>query len=326
MTAAEKRAKVAAQAKPAIGRNIYSQNAAKRECVFAKYKDGRYYSDCSSFVRWLYRMAGIIKNIGGNTVGIIRNKAAVTVDCAIRKGVPTDINALRVGDLLLFAGSDASRAYAEFVGHVEMIYAINPKTGVVTLIGHGSGHPSTKNMVTYCKSRQAAKAATKRGNRGLIRVVRFIADDMAAEPAPERAALAVGDDGDDVRAMQQALLAQGYTLPKYGADGEYGDETAAAVAAFQLDKALPVTGQAGEVTLARILAQETAPGAGEVLVIASVSANVRKGPGTDSTILGAVKRGERLTRTGEDTEGWFGVRYKDRDGWISAKMAEVMDG
>ncbi len=324
MTAAEKRVKVAEQAKPIIGRNIYSQDPVKRECVFVPYKNGLYYGDCSSTVRKLYQRAGVgLNNIGGNTVGIILNKAGVEIECGIKNGVPTDNGALRVGDLLLFAGVDSSRAYARFVGHVEMVESIKGST--VTLVGHGSGHPSRKNMNTYCRSRQAQKTKTARGNKGLICVKRFIPDDLAAEPAPERAALTMGMEGDDVRAMQQALLAQGYKLPEWGADGQYGDETQKAVAAFQKAKGMPITGQADEATLSRILAQETAPGAGEVLVIAAVTANIRKGPGTNNKSLGTAKRGEKMPRTGDDSEGWFGVRYKDQNAWISARMAEVVD-
>lgn len=322
MTAKEKRELVVAQAKPAIGRNGYSQNAVKRECVFTPYKNGKYYSDCSSFVRHLYRKAGLIANIGGNTVGIYQNKAAETVDCNIKNGIPTHTGKLRVGDLLLFAGTDKSRAYAGYVGHVEMVYKISGTT--VTLIGHGSGTPRTIEMMRYCRSRQAAKTSTARGNRGLIKAVRFIADDMEYAPPPLRVALSVGDKGDDVRAMQKALLAQGYKLPKYGADGDYGPETQKAVAAFQKAVGLPATGRGDPATLARIMAQETAPGAGEVLVIASKSANVRSGPGLLKKSLGVVKRGERLTRTGEDSEGWFGVEYAGRRAYISAKMAEAV--
>lgn len=323
MTAKEKRQLVIAQAKPALGRNIYSQNAAKRECVFTPYANGKYYSDCSSFVRHLYRKAGIVANIGGNTVGIYQNKAAEMVECGIKNGVPTQTAKLRVGDLLLFAGTDKSRAYAGYVGHVEMIYKISGTT--VTLIGHGSGTPRTTEMTRYCKSRQASKTGTARGNRGLIKVVRFIADDIEFMPPAPRLSLTVGDRGDDVRAMQKALLAQGYKLPEWGADGQYGDETRKAVAKFQRAAGLLATGQADTQTLTRIMAQEKAPGAGEVLVIASKTANVRSGPGLLKKVLGTAKRGERLTRTGDDTEGWFGVRYKDRDAWISAKMAEVIE-
>jgi GH25 family lysozyme M1 (1,4-beta-N-acetylmuramidase) len=244
MTAKEKRELVVAQAKPAIGRNGYSQNAVKRECVFTPYKNGKYYSDCSSFVRWMYRKAGLHPNIGGNTVGIMNSPLGVEIDCKIKSGVPTDIAALRVGDLLLFRGNDKSRAGARYVGHVEMVYAINGNT--VTLVGHGSGKPKTRNMKTYCRTRWLTLVAnTKIKNRGLICVKRFIADDTTF--------LSPGDHNEHVRAMQKALLAKGYKLPKYGADGDYGSETKDAVAAFQKANALPVTGKADEKTLALIL-------------------------------------------------------------------------
>lgn len=183
MTAKEKRLAVRNAYKEILGRNIYSQNAVKRECCFKPYSNGKYYSDCSSSIRLAYKKAGIgLNNIGDNTVGIIQNKNAVKVPCAIKNGVPTNIPALRVADCLMFAGGDESRKYAEYVGHVEMVYSI--KDGVVTLCGHGSGNPKTHKMVSYCKTRQSTKADTKRGNRGLIKVLRFIQDDDDDLPEP----------------------------------------------------------------------------------------------------------------------------------------------
>lgn len=44
-----------------------------------------------------------------------------------------------------------------------------------------------------------------------------------------------GDTGTAVRLVQESLLAQGYTLPAFGADGDFGAETEAAVRAFQID-------------------------------------------------------------------------------------------
>lgn len=53
-------------------------------------------------------------------------------------------------------------------------------------------------------------------------------------------------DGDakpvDVAAMQRALMAAGFDLPNYGADGEIGNETRSAIRAFQVAHGLPVTG------------------------------------------------------------------------------------
>ena len=74
-----------------------------------------------------------------------------------------------------------------------------------------------------------------------------------AEETP-RAILKRGMKGDDVRRLQQRLMELGYALHKYGADGEYGSETATAVKAFQLDRGLEADGIAGEATLAALYA------------------------------------------------------------------------
>jgi len=44
-----------------------------------------------------------------------------------------------------------------------------------------------------------------------------------------------GDTGNAVRVIQESLLAQGYVLPRFGADGIFGDETETAVRQFQID-------------------------------------------------------------------------------------------
>lgn len=172
MTANEKRAAVAAKYKSILGRNYYSQP--KRDYCFKKYKDGKYYSDCSSSVSYCYKEAGFGFGIL-NTVGMYQSKKLTPVPVTIKNGQIQNPEVLRVGDMLLFAGSDSGRAYAGYVGHVEMVYEINGSN--VTLCGHGSGKPSTKKMTTYCKSRYNSKSSTKLGNKGLIKVVRFIHDD-----------------------------------------------------------------------------------------------------------------------------------------------------
>ena len=55
-------------------------------------------------------------------------------------------------------------------------------------------------------------------------------------PAPEpvqRKTLRLGDKGAEVKLMQQDLMKAGEELPKYGADGDFGRETLAAVRSFQ---------------------------------------------------------------------------------------------
>lgn len=182
ITAAEKRAAVVKKYDEILGRNKYSQ--AKRSYAFKKYSDGKYYSDCSSSVALAYKYAGypFYDNNGSynpNTVGMYQAKNLKDVPVTIKNGIIQNPEVLRPGDMLLFAGSDNSRKYADCVGHVEMVAKIGGNT--VTLYGHGSGTPRAIEMNKYCKSRYGQKTSTVIGNKGLLKVRRFIPDDTALE-------------------------------------------------------------------------------------------------------------------------------------------------
>lgn len=62
-----------------------------------------------------------------------------------------------------------------------------------------------------------------------------------------------GMKSEAVKAMQQLLLAKGYELPKYGADGEYGDETKNALMLFQEDMNLKPDAECGRDTWSALL-------------------------------------------------------------------------
>lgn len=66
-------------------------------------------------------------------------------------------------------------------------------------------------------------------------------------------ALRSGDTGGYVETMQYLILKNGYSLPKHGPDGEFGDETEAALRQFQKDKGLTVDGVCGEKTWVALL-------------------------------------------------------------------------
>lgn len=169
--ASEKRSAVIRRYGEILGRNKYSQ--ARRDYCYRKHSDGNYYSDCSSSVSYAYREAGHGFGIL-NTVGMYRSELFEDVPVVIKNGVIQNPELLRPGDMLLFAGSDNSRSYADCVGHVEMV----AKTGnKVTIYGHGSGTPRATEMNAYCKSRFSKKTGTVIGNRGLLKVRRFIPDD-----------------------------------------------------------------------------------------------------------------------------------------------------
>lgn len=61
-----------------------------------------------------------------------------------------------------------------------------------------------------------------------------------------------GSKNKQVKALQHLLMANGCALPKYGADGSYGNETVAAVKQYQQKNGLEVDGSAGRQTLTHI--------------------------------------------------------------------------
>lgn len=68
---------------------------------------------------------------------------------------------------------------------------------------------------------------------------------VAVEPAGGSGSSGVlqrGDSGERVQDIQEVLLHLGYELPQFGADGDYGDETEAAVMAFQTDVRMAADG------------------------------------------------------------------------------------
>ena len=159
-----------------IGRNIYSQTL--RDYCFKKYKDGNYYSDCSSSICYTYKEAGEGFGIL-NTAGIYQSSKLTTVDVPIINGIP-DVSYLRVGDMLEFAGSDSSRPLK--IGHVEMVYSIEGNGAIIC--GHGSGRPSYKDMAAYCKQRYNSWASGG-WRKELVCVRRYIQDDAIPEESPK---------------------------------------------------------------------------------------------------------------------------------------------
>ncbi|MDL4839648.1 peptidoglycan-binding domain-containing protein [Aquibacillus rhizosphaerae] len=62
----------------------------------------------------------------------------------------------------------------------------------------------------------------------------------------------MGDEGSFVREIQQNLMRAGVSLPNYGADGIFGEETERAVMRFQRSYGLAVDGLVGPNTLEQL--------------------------------------------------------------------------
>jgi peptidoglycan hydrolase-like protein with peptidoglycan-binding domain len=121
----------------------------------------------------------------------------------------------------------------------------------------------------------------------------------------KRKLLRQGSTGEAVRRVQEALLAEGYELPRFGADGIYGPETAGAVREFQTRWRMDVDGIVGDQTLglldmhlaakALLLAGEQAPILGGLIkTIATTALDVAEAD-KRKTACPAADQAERLT-------------------------------
>lgn len=73
------------------------------------------------------------------------------------------------------------------------------------------------------------------GDRHDLTATRFVRNATLQEAYDNRELIRKGSTGTAVRLIQESLLAQGYVLPRFGADGIFGNETEAAIRQFQVD-------------------------------------------------------------------------------------------
>lgn len=112
-----------------------------------------------------------------------------------------------------------------------------------------------------------------------------------------------GMKGDDVKLLQTKLMALGYQLPRYGADGDYGTETSDAVKAFQKDHNLKQTGVFGEAEFAALNVKP----AKMYIEVTGSKVNVRNKPDTSTgKVMFIAKKGDKLEYVGTDAHtGWY---------------------
>ena len=182
-------------------------------------------------------------------------------------------------------------------------------------------------------------------------------DGSALEPIPEPTLgsrqLAKGMTGADVREMQTALLKLGYTLPKYGADGDFGSETEKAVIAFQQRIGIKADGKYGEETHAALMAaladaETPAPTGDEdvasqdepeaeapvpaaetektIQIVADNggSVNIRVGNGTEYNRVTTVRAGTIFPYVATAANGWNAVVVNGQVGWVSGKYSKLI--
>jgi hypothetical protein len=154
-------------------------------------------------------------------------------------GTEANVKKAKPGDIVFFDwGASDSISYVDHVGIVEKN------------LGDGRVQTIEGNTSNQCLRRVRSAGVIAGFGRPAYPAVR---------PAPATAPsgsplLRKGSKGDRVRQLQRALLAAGQKLPKYGADGDFGAETLAAVRAFQKRARITADGIYGPQTAKKLAA------------------------------------------------------------------------
>ena len=124
--------------KEILDRNYYSQNL--RAYCYKAYKDGKYYSDCSSSIGLTAQKAGV-SGVGLFNTAEMHKHWPKVKNVVIVNGIIQNPEVLKVGDALMFKGSNPTRPLG--IGHTEMVYEIHK-----TDTGSGTTTPVTPSTST----------------------------------------------------------------------------------------------------------------------------------------------------------------------------------
>lgn len=252
--------------KTILGRNIYSQSL--RLYCYTKY-NGKYYSDCSSSICKTAEKVGV-PNVGTlNTAGMHNNWKKVT-DVVIKNGIIQNPEVLKVGDALMFKGSDPSRPLQ--IGHTEMVYEINGKTAAsATPAATSSKKDIVKAGQMHANNFTGAGLVvdgirgTLTKKAGIMAVQTALNLDFKAglavdgEWGPKSAAalkkrfVRLGSTRYLVTAVEILLMLKGYNPNGVECPGQFGSGCAAATGRYQTDHSLKADKIAGYDTIKSLI-------------------------------------------------------------------------
>ncbi len=158
----------------------------------------------------------------------------------------------------------------EFTAYICSLYNLNPKgtvskngINVPVILCHQDSYKlglgSNHSDVYHWFNRYGKSMDTVRNDVANLMGGNFIntttpSSSTAVKPSVPVGMLGLGSEGAEVKQLQENLMKLGYKLPKYGADGDFGDETLQAVLQFQKDKNIEQDGIVGPATKACITA------------------------------------------------------------------------
>ena len=243
------------------------QAAATREMTvkYGKKWIGHTVADCSGLFSWAFKQLGGYMYHGSDTM----YRKYCTSNGKLSKGKRTDGNTLLPGTA---------------------VFTYNSKDGKYGHVGLYIGNGNVIEAEGTIKGVIISKVDGKWTYWGELKGVNY-GDSPAPSPEPTptpdtKPTLRKGSKGEYVTALQTMLIQKGYSCGSYGADGDFGSATEAAVKAFQSDHGLTVDGVVGKSTWAALESAEpatkytvTIPG----LTSAKADALLKQYPGSTKT-------------------------------------------
>ncbi len=208
--------------------------------------------DCSGFVITAFQQAGLaLREAGASFTGNMRGPmiACGFVDVTHEIGLDTGYG-LQPGDVPLNYAAHT----CIYIGGGKVVNCRtdegNPQSGdqsgnEIRIQPYWNGEPNRWNCVLRYKGPAVGQS---------------VSYSDSSTPAASRSTLSKGMRGDDVKALQEKLIAAGYKVGPDGADGIFGNNTFRAVVALQEDRGLAATGIADQETIKALDAAPTADG------------------------------------------------------------------
>lgn len=182
--------------------------------------------DCRGFTDWVLKQAGIIDLVGEGATSQWNTASNWESKGTVAEGIPQGVVVC-----LFYPDKNNSKTMA----HTGLYF-----NGETCECSSGVQHFTSLNKKwTHWAIPKGAGSGTK--------------PEPAPTPAPEpvpatKPTLRKGSKGEYVTLAQTMLINRGYSLPKYGADGDFGSETEKAVKLFQQDWNLTADGVIGPQT------------------------------------------------------------------------------
>ena len=190
---------------------------------------GHTVADCSGLFTWAFRQLGGTMYHGSNTM--------YREYCTSKGKLTSELKKTLQPGTAVFTGSSETN---------------HPHVGLY--VGNGKVIEASGTQAGVCVSNLTANKWTYWGK---LKGVDYSAQNSPVSPSKPTneqkpgqtmPTLRKGDKGDYVSILQNKLLVRGYKLPRFGADGDFGNETLEAVKQFQRDHGLTADGVVGAKT------------------------------------------------------------------------------